>query len=44
MLTNDTAAGGDVMAAIMEQPVSIVEFFQKKDAQGELQECPDGKG
>ena len=44
MLTNDTAAGGDVMAAIMEQPVSIVEFFQKKDKDGNLQECPDGKG
>ena len=44
MLTNDTAAGGDVMAAIMEQPVSIVEFFQKKDKNGNLQECPDGKG
>ena len=44
MLTSDTAAGGDVMAAIMEQPVSIVEFFQKRDKDGELQECPDGKG
>ena len=44
MLTNDTAVGGDVMAAIMEQPVSIVEFFQKKDKDGKLQECPDGKG
>ena len=32
------------MAAIMEQPVSIVEFFQKKDKDGNLQECPDGKG
>ena len=44
MLTNDTTAGGDVMAAIMEQPMSIVEFFQKKDKAGKLQECPDGNG
>ena len=34
MLTNDTAAGDNKMAAIMEQKISIQEHFQPKDEHG----------
>ena len=36
MLMDDTADEDNKMAAIMEQPVAVQEFFQPKDAQGKL--------
>jgi hypothetical protein len=44
MLTNDTAADDNKMAAIMEQKISIQEHFQKKDGQGKCIPMLDAKG
>jgi hypothetical protein len=44
MLTNDTAADGNKMAAIMEQKISIQEHFQKKDGQSNCILLVDVKG
>ena len=44
MLTNDTAADDNKMAAIMEQKISIQEHFQKKDEQGNCIPLVDAKG
>ena len=44
MLTNDTAAHDNKMAAIMEQKMSIKEHFRKKDEQGNCIPSLDAKG